>query len=105
MARGGARLGAGKPRRIPAAASVAPDTSIAVRRRGETPLAYMLRVMRDPAADQTLRMRAAIAAAPFVHARAEAPGKKADAREAAGRAGTGRLETPPTPPKLIVNNQ
>jgi len=38
-------------------------------RRGETPLAYALRVMRDPEADYTRRDRMAIAALPFCHPR------------------------------------
>jgi len=38
-------------------------------RRGETPLAYMLRIMRDPAVDDARRDRAATAALPFCHAR------------------------------------
>jgi hypothetical protein len=48
----------------------------------------------------------AIAAAPFTHPKAEAPphGKKHEARDAAARAGKGRLATPATPPRLIVHN-
>jgi hypothetical protein len=33
------------------------------------PLAYLLRVMRDPAQPMDLRMRAAIAALPYTHAK------------------------------------
>ena len=36
---------------------------------GETPLQYMLRVMRDPTQDQPRRDEMARAAAPYVHAR------------------------------------
>jgi len=56
-----------------------------------TPLDYMLYVMNDPSADVARRDRMAIAAAPFVHARAdEAPlGKKAKAQAAAEAAGLG----------------
>lgn len=39
----------------------------AIAASGETPLDYMLRVMRDPVIDYTLRFNAAKAAAPFVH--------------------------------------
>jgi hypothetical protein len=35
---------------------------------------------------------------------AAAPGKKAEAEAAAGRAGSGRYSVPGTPPKLVVNN-
>ena len=41
------------------------------------PLAYLLAVMRDPEADPARRDRAAIAALPYLHVRAEAGGKKA----------------------------
>jgi phage terminase small subunit len=97
---GGARPGAGRPPKRPrpiALAAEAPGVS-------ESPLDFMLRVMRDPAADACLRARMAIAAAVYVHPRAVAPGKKEDAQEAAGRVGEGRLATPATPPRLIVNN-
>jgi hypothetical protein len=116
---GGARPGAGRPRKLPRL--LAPDApscpdvpSCEVlgaggdrppERAAETPLAFMLRVMNDPAADTGTRARMAIAAAPYMHPRAEAPGKKKDAQEAAGRVGKGRLETPATPPRLIVSNQ
>jgi len=51
----------------------------------------MLHVMNDPSADVARRDRMAIAAAPFVHARAgDAPmGKKAKAQAAAESAGLG----------------
>ncbi len=98
---GGVRPGAGRPPKRPRL--IGPDAEAA----GvcESPLDFMLRIMRDPTADWGLRSRMAIAAAPFMHPRAEAPGKKEDAQEAAGRVGRGRLATPATPPRLIVNNK
>jgi hypothetical protein len=41
----------------------------AVAQSGETPLDFMLRVMRDKTADQSRREAMAVAAAPYVHAR------------------------------------
>jgi phage terminase small subunit len=98
---GGARPGAGRPRKLKLAEPVAEAGKAA----SETPLAFMLRVMNDPEADSALRARMAISAAVYVHPRAEAPGRKEDAQAAAGRVGKGRLETPATPPRLIVSNQ
>jgi hypothetical protein len=104
MARGGSRPGAGRPKR---AADIPPDITRAAVNADMTPLDYMLTVMRDPEADVARRDRMAQAAAPFVHARAEAlaPGKKeqaaAVAREAAS---TGSAFAPPTGPRLAVNN-
>jgi hypothetical protein len=58
-------------------------------RRGETPLAYALRVMRDPEADVLRRDRMCIAALPFCHARKAARyvGKAERAAQAAKAAG------------------
>ena len=54
-----------------------------------TPLSYMLSVINDPAAASYRRDKMAIAAAPFVHVRVAAKGKKAAAAEAAKNAGGG----------------
>jgi hypothetical protein len=61
--------------------------------------------MRDPATPVDLRIRAATVAAPFIHERAtEAkPGKKDRAAAAAKTAARGRF-APPSPPRLIVDN-
>ena len=64
----------------------------------------MLSVMRDPRADRLRRDRMAIGAAAFVHPKGGA-GKKEEAAASAGRVGKGRLATPRTPPRLIVNNK
>lgn len=64
---GGARKGAG--RRIGAKAAV---TREAIERAGagETPLEYMLRVMRDAQQPDERRDRMAMGAAPYMHPRA-----------------------------------
>lgn len=92
MPRGGKRPGAGRPkggknrprRLVPATKSTteAGDDE-------STPLDFMLKVMRDPTADEKTRLEAAKAAAPFVHRKAD-QGKKANAEEEARRVATGQ---------------
>ena len=115
MPRGGYRPGAGRPKKASAGAApkaaavtvrVPSEVSVEARRAGLDPLSYMLAVMNDEAADEARRDRMAIAAAPFVHAKAAdvAPGKKEQRQRAAEDvASTGRF-APRTPPKLVVNN-
>jgi hypothetical protein len=66
--RGGYRPGAGRPKRKGLAGK---DTQCIaeITAKGESPLEYMLRVMRDVTADVTRRDRMAIAAASFIHVR------------------------------------
>lgn len=91
MARGGSRPGAGRPRgsgterelRVPT------DIAAAASKSEMTPLEYMLKVMRNPDADQSRRDRMAQAAAPYCHGRvAEAKGKKESQAEEAKTAGS-----------------
>ena len=65
--RGGKRPGAGRRAGIPNKASIARQQAVAAS--GETPLDYMLRVMRDPASDDERRDQMAKVAAPYVHPR------------------------------------
>lgn len=67
MARGGYRPGAGRPKKSATKKAVRKEA----RSLGMTPLEYMLNVMNNPAEDPTRRDRMAIAAAPFVHSKAE----------------------------------
>ena len=68
----------------------------------DSPLEYMLQVMRDPKADPETRLRAASLAAPYLHPRAgDGPGKKEDAKERAKKAASG-IFAPGKPPKLEV---
>ncbi len=70
MASGGYRPGAGRPRKPQAASvgtAVAPRSGRACVRM--SPLDYLLAVLNDPEADPVRRDRAAIAAAPYVHAK------------------------------------
>ena len=68
MARGGARPGAGRPA---GAVSVRTrEIADAIAADGDTtPLEYLLKVMRDVGADESKRIDAAKAAAPYVHAK------------------------------------
>jgi hypothetical protein len=78
MARGGYRPGAGRPK----GARSQPKAERPLRGK-RSPLDYMLAVMNDADADPTRRDRMAIAAAPYVHAKADALGKKEKAAAAA----------------------
>lgn len=64
---GGKRKGAGKKAGTRAKKTVA--LLEAVRATGETPLEYMLRVMRDPSADDSRRDEMAKGAAPYLHSK------------------------------------
>lgn len=96
MPRGGARPGAGRPRKnvTPekiAASKPAAKPVVRVKAGKMTPLDYMLGVINDPSADDARRDRMAQAAAPYVHPRAEAVegGKKAQRQAAAHTAERG----------------
>lgn len=67
MPRGGKREGAGRKAGEPNKRTK--ELQAAVEASGETPLAYMLRVMRDSDTDAQRRDDMAKAAAPFVHAK------------------------------------
>ena len=117
MAKGGFRAGSGRPREANSRRSLiekgldasvgdealdGPDqASGEVELEDLKPLAYMLRVMNDPSAQPERRDRMAIAAAPFVHPRANEAkkGKKEQRAEAAKAAATGRF-APPPPPRI-----
>lgn len=108
MASGGFRPAAGRPKgaKSPKAKpiKVAPDIRKAARQSGMSPLDYMLTVMNDNESDSERRDRMAIAAAPYVHARASdvVGGKKEQQQDAAERVSAdGKYATPPAPK---VNN-
>jgi hypothetical protein len=65
------------------------DVATAAEMRGLSPLAYMLRVLRDPKASQQRRDRMAVIAARYIHRRPadHAVGKKQALLEAAWEAG------------------
>ena len=70
---------------------------------GLTPLDYLLQVVRDPSADQRVRIQAASIAAPFVHAKkGDGAGKKEAAAGAARAAAGGGRFSAAAPPKLAA---
>ncbi|MEI6560307.1 MAG: hypothetical protein WCO00_18060 [Rhodospirillaceae bacterium] len=106
---GGFRAGAGRPPSGKAAVTpVAAEEGKPkpAPKRRQTPLAYMLGIMRDPDADPMRRDRAAIAALPYVHPRADAvePGKKQAAQDAANKAAKNGVFAPASAPRVVVDN-
>lgn len=65
--KGGSRPGAGRPKGLPN--KVTRQQQEAIAASGETPLEYMLRILRDPSIDNSRRDDMAKAAAPYVHPR------------------------------------
>ena len=65
MPRGGARPGAGRPKGRRSSKTV--EQLAAIAGSGLTPLAYLLKIMRDKELDRAVRLDAAKAAAPYVH--------------------------------------
>lgn len=67
MAKGGKRIGAGRPKG--AASKMNEAARAKAAEEGITPLAYMLAILRDDTKDSETRMDAAKSAAPYLHAR------------------------------------
>jgi hypothetical protein len=76
MPRGGSRQGAGRPAGAQNRKTV--EQVAAIEAEGLTPLEYLTSVYRDEAAEQTKRIDAAKAAAPYVHARLNSVELKGD---------------------------
>ncbi|WP_193188830.1 hypothetical protein [Nisaea sediminum] len=127
MARGGYRPGAGRPkgsRTSPEKKAAKKAKSTKPNKPSEKPTAapeteatdeqlmpvdYLIKVINDPSANADQKMRAAIAAAPFVHTRTadNKPGKKQQAADRANAASSsGRFAVPAGPPGLrkVVDN-
>lgn len=87
--------------------SVTPETQVdhateSPECAANTPLEYMLAVMRNLNADPGRRDRMAVAAAPYLHPKAGEQGKKESKKDAADRAATGRFAAA-APPKSLAN--
>jgi hypothetical protein len=65
--KGGKRSGAGRKKGVPNKRTA--EIQEAVEASGLTPLEYMLQVLRDVATEPRERLAAAVAAAPYVHAK------------------------------------
>lgn len=91
---GGARPGAGRKKKEP---------QPPVQTAEDDPLQLLLRIMRGEVDATPIQLRAAIAAAQYVHTKRHDGGKKDEAAEKAKRAASGRF-APKAPPKLVVNN-
>ncbi len=89
---GGARPGAGRPRKTVTPLTVPPAAD---------PLQFLLSVVNDAAADPTLRVKAATAALPFLHQRPGATGKKDQAQQAAERVAGGKFKQAPLPGSVV----
>lgn len=96
---GGARLGAGRKPKLPKIESKKIGAT-----ENQEPLAFLLSVQNNADAAPALRVRAAIAAAQYVHVKRADGGKKEEQAGKAKAAGGGRFSTP-TPPRLVVNNK
>lgn len=128
MPRGGARPGAGRPRKQPAEVpakkrtptkkDAAPPVDVDGYKTdpnwpfgqerppepqdlsGLMPLDFLLQVMRDPEEDKGRRMQAATLAAPYCHPKKGESGKKEQKADAAKKV-AGRF-TAAAPPKLVA---
>ena len=109
MARGGYRPGAGRPRKEAGKAPIIRDEEHARKPQkslgGKSPLEYMLDVMNDDAAEDARRDKMAMAAAPYVHLKADEAkiGKKEERQQAAEKVAAGKF-APRSGPRLAVNN-
>lgn len=109
MSHGGARVGAGRPRKVVAGQvkeAKPAEVKKAASKADVTPLEYMLAVINDEGADKNRRDRMAVAAAPYVHGKPAdaAVGKKEQRQTAADEAAVGKFAVPAAP-KLVINNR
>ena len=99
--KGGYRVGAGRPKgsRNKTRIETSADIQASATAENMTPLEYLLKVMRDPREDLDRRLRCAIAAAPYCHARKGESNGKADKISRATIAGAGKF-APMQPPNI-----
>src|SRR5574343_1775569 len=110
MPRGGARVGAGRKKAVPkpelrlndVALTVTAPSGEVLASPGQTPLEYMLSVMRAASADEKLRAQMAVAAAPYLHIKMGDVGKKEQVQGIADKAATGKFKAAAPPLKLVA---
>ncbi len=90
---GGARPGAGRPKKAIPKLDVKPVTD---------PKVFLLAAMNDTGADARLRITAATALLPYLHVKA-GEGKKVDAQVRAERASKGLYAPGPAPKLKLIN--
>jgi phage terminase small subunit len=96
---GGARPGAGRPKKeAKTPVEAAPASGVS-----DDPLAYLIQVMKDPAQEAQLRVRAAITVAQYKYLKKGDGGKKEEKGERAEKANAG-LFAPAQAPRLVVDN-
>lgn len=93
-------FGTQAPDQPPASVPDADDGLTDEQRAGLTPLEYMLAVMRSSKAAPAVRMTAAVQAAPYVHAKIAAAGKKEGKHDQAKQVAS--RFAPAAPPKLAA---
>lgn len=110
MSHGGARVGAGRPRKNPTepkkakrATVPAEQTPIELKEGWVEPLDYMLAVINDPNADEGRKDRLAVAAAPYRHAKIEEKVGKKEQRQAAAEKAAETFAVPAAP-RLVISN-
>ena len=96
---GGKRPGSGRKPKAPA-----PQDPALPATPNQDPLDFLLSVQNDAKAAPALRVRAAIAAAQYLHIKKGDGGKKDEKAERAKAAAGGKFAPPPAP-KLVVNNK
>lgn len=131
MPRGGARLGAGRPKGPPGAKKAADIAALVVETMKNQakspavppvppppppklpesltvhysdPLDFLTAVMNEPKVPLIARQDAAKALMPFKHAKKGETGKKEAAADTAKRAAGGKFGAATAPPRLAVNN-
>ena len=92
--RGGVRPGAGRPKSGPVLLPDLPATN--------DPLAFLLALVNEPTADMRLRLNAAVAAMPYVHAKAVEAGVKDRKQDAAKKASAGKFAPSHAPVRLVT---
>lgn len=99
--RGGARPGAGrKPKKVEAKEIILDGSGLFDGKKRE-PLEFLMLVQNDPAVDPRLRVRAAIAAAQYLHTKTHDGGKKEAQEKTAKKVAVGRF-SPKAPPSLKI---
>lgn len=96
-----------KPKSVPPKPGAAPnavDFDLGAMTTFTDPKAFLVAAMNDGRTEPKLRVDAAKALMPFVHAKLGEAGKKDVKADAAKKAGTGKFASA-APPKLVVNNR